>query len=420
MGIADESARAADGDERRPPLAGVRVLDLTRFIAGPYCTMLLADQGATVVKVEQLEGEDTRALHPLLGEEEQVSAYFLRYNRSKRSVCIDLKQVAGREVFERLVSAADVLVENFRPGVLERLGLGWERLSTINPRLVYCTITGFGYTPSPLRDRGAFTPIVEAMSGGVIYRSRTDPPSIAGYPVGDLFPAGLATSAIAMALYRREHDGRGARIDMAMYDAMLSMNERAIGMSAMLGRDQLPGLPTDLGSAPSGVFRASDGFITLAVVGEPIWQRLCRVLERPDWADDPELASGPARAERDENVVRPGIEAWLSTRTREEAVRTLNDAGVPAGEVARPLEVLEAEQPRRRGMILEYPAYGGVSATVTGNPLQFAGEAPAEVGPAPGAGEHTTEILGDWAGLDAAGIDELERDGVIARREVRR
>ena len=145
---------------RKPPLDGVRVLDMTRFVAGPYCTMLLADQGAEVVKIEPLAGEDTRALAPILGDDEasKVSAYFLRYNRSKKSVCIDLKNKEGQRVLTALLKNVDVLVENFRPGVLERMGFGWPQLAAINERLIYCTITGFGHSKSPLRDRGAFTP----------------------------------------------------------------------------------------------------------------------------------------------------------------------------------------------------------------------------------------------------------------------
>ena len=394
---------------RTSPLSGIRVLDLTRFIAGPYCTMLLADQGAEVVKVEPPGGEDTRQLAPILGdgERDRVSAYFLRYNRSKKSVCLDLRRDEGRRAFELLVANADVLVENFRPGVLEGLGFGWARLEELNRRLVYCTITGFGHTDSPLRDRPAFTPIVEASSASLVYRARGERPSISGYPVGDIFPAALATSGIAMALLRRERDGRGARIDVAMFDAMLAMNERAIGMSAMLEREWLPGIPADMGSAPTGVYRAADGFLTLAVVGEPIWQRFCAAIDRPDWAEDERLASGVGRAELHDEVLQPGIEAWLAARTRDEAVRTLAEAGVPSAAVAMPREAAASDQARAREMIVSYESYGGVVATVVANPIHFGGEPRPVAGPAPAVGEHTAEILRDWAGLGEAEVGEL-------------
>jgi CoA:oxalate CoA-transferase len=391
--------------ERRPPLHGVRVLDLTRFVAGPYCTMLLADQGAEVVKVEPFGGEDTRALDVKL---DGVSTYFLRFNRSKKSVCVDLKHEAGRGVLEKLVRAADVLVENFRPGVLERLGFGWERLQELNPRLIYASITGFGHSPSPYRDRAAFTPIVEGVAGTVIYRNEHEPPTITGYPVGDIFPAGLAAGAIGMALYRRSRDGQGARIDMAMYDAMVSMNERAIGMAGMVGRDFLPGRATDLGSAPSGVFRASDGFLSISVVGDRIWARFCEAIERPDWIADDRLATGPARAQHFHDVIAPGIEAWLAGRTRAEAVERLTAAGVPAAEVARPSEIVDAPQARARDMIVTYQAAeNGVSATVVGNPIRFEGEPRGTPGDAPVLGQHTVEVLREWAELSGAEIDAL-------------
>jgi crotonobetainyl-CoA:carnitine CoA-transferase CaiB-like acyl-CoA transferase len=396
----------------------VRVLDLTRFIAGPYCTMLLADQGAEVVKVEPPGGEETRALEPMLGEETRVSAYFLRYNRSKKSICLDLKSDPGRGVLELLVRSADVLVENFRPGVLERLGFGWPRLAALNERLVYCTITGFGHSESPLRDRGAFTPIVEAATASLIHSSSRERPSISGYPVGDIFPASLAAAAIGMALYRRERDGLGARVDMAMYDGMLSMNERAIGMSAMLGRDWLPGVPADMGSAPTGVYQAADGFITLAVVGEPMWQRFCAALGRPDWAADAELASGPGRAERHDVLLLPGIEAWLATKSRAEAVALLTEAGVPAAEAARPLEVVESEQARARGMIIRFPTYGEAVATAAASPIRFGDEPRPDPGAAPAVGEHTVDVLRDWAGLPDGDIDRLLAGGVVVQGRV--
>ncbi|MEX2555144.1 MAG: CoA transferase [Actinomycetota bacterium] len=400
--------------ERKPPLDGVRVLDLTRFIAGPYCTMLLADQGAEVVKVEPLSGEETRALEPMLGDgNAQVAVYFLRFNRSKKSICLELKSEEGQRLFERLVHEADVLIENFRPGVLERLGFGWSRLRALNERLVYCSITGFGHSESPFRDYAAFTPIVEATAGTLIYRSRDERPTIAGYPVGDIYPAALASAAIAMALYRREADGLGARIDMAMYDAMISMNERAIGMSAMLGDDILPGIAADLGSAPSGVFRARDGFMSISVVGERIWRRFCHAIGREDWLEDERLASGPLRAEHFDSIILPGIEDWLADQDRAGAVRTLTDAGVPAAEVARPAEIAASEQARTRDMIIQYPAPRGVVATVVGNPMRFDDEQRPAAGAAPAPGEHTREVLRSWVGLEDDEIGALLASGVV-------
>ncbi len=391
---------------RRPPLEGVRVLDLTRFVSGPYCTMLLADQGAEVVKVEPLGGEATRALGPMLPEDETISTYFLRFNRTKKSVCVDLRSDAGREVLWALIRHADVLVENFRPGVLESMGLTWAALEAANPRLIYATITGFGHESSPMRARGAFTPIVEALAGALIHRTVGETPIIAGYPVGDLFPAALAAAAIGVALYRRERDGLGARVDMAMFDAMVSMNERSLGVSAMTHRNSMPGLPRDIGSAPSGVFRAKDGFVSMAVVGEKLWEQLCEAMGRIDWASRGDLSSGPARAERIDTVIRPGIEEWLAEKGRDEGVRLLTAAGIPAVAVAMPLDVLESEQARARDMIVRFPAFGR-TATVTGDPIHFGGEPRRPAGAAAEVGAHTVDVLREWAGMSSERVSEL-------------
>jgi CoA:oxalate CoA-transferase len=404
--------------DRRLPLAGVRVLDMTRFVAGPFCTSLLADQGAEVVKLERPEGEENRVLGPMVSDEHggPVSSYFLRFAKNKKSICLDLKRPEAWPVLRALLEHADVLVENFRPGVLERMGLDWPSLQALNERLIYCTITGFGYENSPLRERGAFTPVVEAMAAAMIYHTPDAAPTIAGYPVGDIFPAALAAAGISMALFRREADGQGARIDMAMFDGMLAMNERAVGVSSMLGRDLLPGIRADIGAAPSGVFPAKDGFVSIAVVGEVVWARFCRLLERPDWAADERFGSGPARSEHLDELAA-FVTQWLSTRTRSEAVELLTGAGVPAGEVARPSEIGASEQAKARDMIIQYPAYEGFVPTVTGNPIRFAGEQRRGAGPAPVAGQHTAEILHEWGRLDPADIESLLREGVAIQRD---
>jgi len=391
-------------DDTQPrPLDGIRVLDLTRFVAGPYCTMLLADAGADVVKLEPPEGEQTRELPPMMrtAAGETISTYFLRFNRGKRSVVLDLHDAEGRARLAELVGAADVLVENFRPGVLERLGFDWDRLRELNPRLVYCTLTGYGYEDSPLRDRGAFTPIIEAAAGAVIHQERDEPPLVAGYPVGDIFPATLAVAGIAMALFRRTTTGVGARVDLAMYDAMLSMNERALAVSAMLGTDVLPGRKSDVGAAPSDTFRTSDGYVSIAVVGEPIWQRFCEVIGKPEWADDPSLGSGQLRAERYRSLLKPGIDAWLSTRSRDEVIEALNAAGVPSGPVLAPLEVVASEQAEARGMIWPL-GERDAPARVVGNPIRFAGEHWARPAAPARIGEHTTEVVAEWLGAASA------------------
>jgi crotonobetainyl-CoA:carnitine CoA-transferase CaiB-like acyl-CoA transferase len=384
------------------PLEGVRVLDLTRFVAGPYCTMLLADAGADVVKVEPPGGEQTRSLPPMTqtDDAQPISTYFLRFNRGKRSVVADLRTTEGLEVLRRLIGVADVLVENFRPGVLEAMGLGWPQLQELNKGLIYCTLTGYGYENSPLRERGAFTPIIESSAGAVIHQENNEPPLVAGYPVGDIFPASLAVASIAMALFRRTTTGEGARVDVAMYDAMLSMNERAIAVSAMLGTEVLPGRKSDVGAAPSDTFRTADGFVSIAVVGEPIWRRFCEVIGQPNWADDVTLSSGQLRAEQYRALLKPVIDQWLAQRNNDDVVSELNRAGVPAAPVLRPLEVARSEQAQVRGMIWTL-RNAGDSTKVVGNPIRFAGEHWPRSTEWAKAGEHTDEVLSGWLETNA-------------------
>ncbi|MGH3402066.1 MAG: CaiB/BaiF CoA transferase family protein, partial [Streptosporangiaceae bacterium] len=209
------------------PLAGVIVIDLSRYIAGPYCSMLMADSGATVIKVEPPRGDDTRSLlEPYLEDNdgEQVSAYFLRMNRRKRSVMLDLKSEIGQQALADLIGSADVVLENYRPGVFAHLGFDEERLAQLNPGLVYCTISGFGHTDTPMRDRPAYNIVAEYEAGVYFRNDQTVAPAPIGPPVGDLFPALHALSGLLMALYRKAVTGAGGRVDIAMFDSMLSLN----------------------------------------------------------------------------------------------------------------------------------------------------------------------------------------------------
>lgn len=403
---------AADSGGR--PFRGLVVLDMSQFVAGPYCTMLLADHGATVIKVEPIGGEDTRGLTPKVGDlAGGVSIYFARFGRNKQSICIDLKSERGREVFADLVSQADVLVENFRAGVLERLGFSSERLLGINQRLIYCSISGFGHSPGPYRERPAFAPIVEAMGAAVRFNPPdNDPPLTLGISMGDMFPGVLSVAAITMALMERERTGRGRHIDMAMYDAVLSLNERALSFAGTLGTDTTPGMPK-LTSTPVGIFRVSDGFICFSVVGEKIWKRFCSVIEHDELADDPRLMSGPARAEAYGEVLEPIVSRWLLARTRAEAVEAFLAGGVPCGPVMNPFEVIDDEQAKRRGMIAHVPSYAGADVTVAASPIPLGPPDDRRVEPIPGPGEQTIEILRDRLGYGHAAIISLLESGVV-------
>lgn len=395
------------------PLDGVLVLDMTRFVAGPFCSMLLADQGARVVKVEPIGGEETRHQSPVLhGDGGDVSLYFARFNRNKESVALDLRTPDGKEIFTRLVRNADVLVENFRPGVLERLGFPADELERLNSRLVYCSISGFGYDDTPYRDDPAFAVMIEALAGALTYNPHEgEPPIRSGMPLGDMFPAALAACAVSMALYRRERTGQGARVDMAMYDATMALNERAIGLSTMLGRDVVPGQTHH--QAPTGLFRARDGYVSIVVIGNPVWRKFCVAIGRPELDDDPRLANGSLR-EQNYDLLLPIIEEWLSTRTCREAADELMAGGVPAGPALLPREVAGSELTRARGMMVRYPTFAGVDASVVGTPIHFEPGDQQRLEPAPGPGEHTRCILTSLCGYDDESVDRLAAEGVIA------
>jgi CoA:oxalate CoA-transferase len=396
------------------PLTGIRVLDFTRFVAGPYATMLLADAGAEVVKVEPLGGDETRRLDPMIDTPSgPASGYFHRFNRSKKSLCVDIRSERGRELVRGLVPAFDVVVENFRPGVLDALGLGYEALSAFVPRIIYCSISGFGQTPSPRRDDPAFAILAE-VSAGVVGRTTRpeDPPVRLSAPLGDLYPASLAVAGVSMALWQRERTGQGAHVDMAMYDALVSLNENAITMSATTGREMLPSGALTY-AAPFGIFRASDGYLCIAVLGEKMWERFCTAIERPDLRDDPGLGSGSLRAAAMPGELGRTIDAWLADRTRDAAVAHLVGHGVPAGIVATPFDVIRSAQTEARGMLWDVPSYTGAQIRAVGSPIRVSPSGFAPARPVPATGEHTVEVLTTLGGLGAEDVERLLADGVI-------
>ncbi len=404
-----------DADAQTPPLTGVRVLDFTRFVAGPYATMLLADAGAEVIKVEPIGGDETRRLDPMIQTPSgPASGYFHRLNRSKKSVCVDLRSAAGQDVVRRLVPAFDVVVENFRPGVLASLGLGYDVLSALAPRLVYCSISGYGHTDGPHRDDPAFAILAE-VTAGVVGRSMQpgDPPVRLSAPLGDLYPASHAVSGICMALLRRERTGRGAHVDMAMYDALVSLNENAVTMSATTGIEMLPtGRLTY--TAPFGVFAAADGYICIAVLGEKMWQRFCEALGRADLAADADLASGSLRAAAMDGELGEIVASWLAPLPREEAVRRLVGHWLRSAIVAAAFYGGAALPSRARVLLWDVPSYTGAKVRAVGSPIRVEPGGFAPVGPVPAAGQDTRDVLTRLGGLDEDAVDRLLGDGVVA------
>jgi CoA:oxalate CoA-transferase len=400
------------------PLGGIRVLDFTRFVAGPYATMLLADAGAEVVKVEPLGGDETRQLDPMFDTPSgPASGYFHRFNRSKKSICLDLASERGREIVLRLLPEFDVLVENFRPDVLASFGFGYDVLAEHAPRLVYCSISGYGHTPGPHRNDPAFAILAE-VSAGVVGRAlrADDPPVRLSAPLGDLFPAVHAVAGVCMALLQRDRTGRGSHVDIAMHDSLVSLNENAMAMSATTGREVLPtGRLTY--TAPFDIFKARDGYICIAVLGETVWQRFCTAIERPDLAADESLASGSRRSAAMDGTLGEIIESWVGSRTRDEAIERLVAAGVPSGIVATPFDVIDAPQSVARNLFWDVPSYTGATFRAVGSPIRIASAGFAPVEPVPAPGEHTRAVLAEIGGYSNSEIDELVAAGVLQEAE---
>jgi CoA:oxalate CoA-transferase len=374
------------------PLSGILVLDLTRVLAGPYCTLLLLDLGARVIKVEPPSGDDARQIGPFLGGR---SAYFLSLNRGKESIALDLKEASDRAIFERLLGRADVLVENFRPGVMERLGYGFEALHARLPRLVYAATSGFGRT-GPEAGRPAYDIVVQAMGGLMSLTGHPGgPPTRVGTSIGDI-AAGLFTAlGIQAALLARREDGQGRLVDVAMLDAQVAILENAIARYAATGE-----VPGPLGSrhpsiAPFEAFASRDGFLVIAAGNDLLFERLCRALARPELARDPRFASNESRT-RNADALKRELEAALAARTSAEWSARLEAAGIPCGPVQDVAQVLSHPQLRARNMVVttRHPSAGEIP--LAGNPVKLSGfEDPPTRPPAPELDEGRARILAE-------------------------
>jgi len=397
-------------------LEGTRILAVEQFIAGPYGTMLLADFGAEVIKIEAPgTGDGYRNMMPYVENERGRSSYgLLRMNRNKKSLTLDLQKEEGREIFKRLVQVADVVWENLRPGVMDRLGLGYPVLHALNPALIYASVSGFGHADiyqSPFVEMPAFDIIAQAMAGLMLRAGQEgDPPLYSGLMIGDLYPSVLAAFGVLLALLARHSTGQGQRVDIAMYDAMLTYNEYAIGLYSLTGQRPPRALVT---SAPYGPFKARDGYVVISVVSEPIWARFCRALQREDLLEEPSLRTGMDRAKRVEDFLRPLIEDWAKDKTRAQVVEILNRHGVPACPVQDVEDILACPHVRARRMLLSLddPVAGQVKVVGNAIKLSEAPDAPAE--PPPQLGQHTEQLLSKLLGMSGAELARLRQAGVI-------
>jgi crotonobetainyl-CoA:carnitine CoA-transferase CaiB-like acyl-CoA transferase len=399
------------------PLEGLRVLDLTQVVSGAVATMLMADFGAEVLKIEPPTGEAYRnSGFTLENEGESTNLNILRWSRGKKSVALDLKSEEGRSILRRLVATADVLVENFRPGVLERLGLDIATLKESRPDLIYVTVSGFGHDdlfPAPYRDRPAYAIISEAMAGLTnLAGDRAGPPVWMGFAMADIFAGTLAFAGSLLALLDRAGHPNGRRVDISMYDGSLFMNDLALILQTAVG--ETLGGGQYLLQSPWGPFRARDGHFVIAVLVERQWHALCAVIERPDLAADENLAAGRDRSRLHDELVKPAISAWCGTRGKEECAELLLAGGVPAAPVNTTRDLLDCPQLLARQMLVDVEAPVIGQARVVGNPIKLDG--PAVDGAAtaiPRLGEHTRAVLRTVLEIDETELDELQRVGAI-------
>ena len=374
-----------------PPLDGLKVIDLTRVLAGPFCTMLLGDMGADVIKIEEPgTGDDSRGWAPFVGE--GWSSYFLGVNRNKRSLALNLKTPDGPEVLRRLAASADVLVENFRPGTLDRLGLGYAQLSAINPRLIFASVSGYGQT-GPRRDLAGYDPVLQAEAGLMDITGPADgPPSRVGVAMTDYLAGQFLFSSILLALRDRDRTGCGQTVDISLFDSILATMTLPAGIYFASGRK-----PARLGNqhpsiAPYETFRASDG-VAMVCAGNPrLWVLFCQAIDRPELPDDPRFATNTGRLKNRAELVSI-VEAQISSWTVDQFIARLDSRGVPCGRVRSIDEALADPQVEARQMLVTMTHRELGSFRVIANPMALSDAAPAYRRPPPALGEHTEEIL---------------------------
>ncbi|GIK37296.1 MAG: hypothetical protein BroJett011_11290 [Chloroflexota bacterium] len=400
------------GEQVEQLLAGIRVIDLSRVMAGPYCTMLLGDLGADVIKIEAPgQGDDSRHWGPPFAPGGE-SAYFLCANRNKRSLTLNLKSERGLAILRELIRQGDVLVENFRAGTLEGWGLSYDELQRLRPGLIYCTITGYGYT-GPDRDRPGYDFAIQA-EGGIM--SLTGPadgePHKVGVAIADITTGLFAANAILASLFARERIGAGQRIDLSLLDCQVAWLANVASEYLVSGQP-----PQRYGNAhptvvPYQVFKAQDRHFVFAVGNDSQWRKFCRAVDRAEWAEDVRFATNAARVEHRAALI-PRLSELFATRTAEEWLAHLAEIGIPAAPINTVDQVLAHPQVQARGMQVEvnHPTAGPLP--LVGSPLHITTTPPQIRYPPPLLGQHTNPILAGLLGYDSAAIAALKAEGVV-------
>jgi CoA:oxalate CoA-transferase len=396
------------------PLAGLRILDLTHMLSGPYGAMILADLGAETIKVEPLQGEGTRKLlasDPNNSLEGQ-GAYFITLNRNKQSIALDLKSERGLAVFHDLVREADIVIENFSAGVAGKLKIDYDQLAKINPAIINCSISGFG-SAGPSFQRPAFDQVVQALGGGMSITG-ADPahPMRAGIPIGDLGGGMFGVMGILAALYERERSGKGQHVDISMLDCQVSMLNYMATMYFLSGQEPHPIGNAHFVHVPYNSYSTQDGHIVIAVIFDSFWDNLLEVIDYEPFRDE-KYKTQPGRL-ADKTMIDSKLNEILATETSEYWLQRLNEKRIPCAKVNLFSEALTDEQVLSRNMVVDLKHPGGASTKGPGNPIKLSRTHEESFSPAPLLGQHTDTILGELLGYTSADIERLRAEGAIA------
>lgn len=374
-------------------LKGIKVVEVATFIAGPYCAMTLADHGADVIKVERPgTGDENRTEPPFVGDE---SAPFMLWNRNKRSVILDLKTPDGKAAFRNIVKDADVLIENLRPGAMDRLGLGYEALSQDNPGLIYAAVSGYGRS-GPLHHKGGFDLVMQGFSGLMALNGPEDgPPFRISIPICDILAGSQLVSGILLALHARHQNGKGQKVEASLFEAALSLQLYEIAGYLATGESPARLGQRHRGVAPYQVMSAADGYLTVGVGHQNLWERFCDVLGRPDWTSWPQFADNSLRVKNAAELARK-IEEVFATEPVSHWLDKLDKAGIPCGRIQTIDEALEHPQTTAREMVLHVDHHTLGSQATLGIPVKLSATPGSIRLPAPVLGQHTDEILSSY------------------------